>query len=201
MIRRGILLENHFDCVRMIASKAWPSMPKEFKSFTSADDLFQDCILELRTKIHKYDASRSKPVTFIYLVLQSYLSRQRGWYERKKRSSVRVHDYDVGTITDGHIASEVEGVSEDEAIRLFLDAYELLSPRLQAEACHWFFSSFSRVYMRSENARMFIVFRRVARLVGLTSKHCLLLMTNKSVKIRLSRQLCTLSARRYNDKF
>ena len=197
MIRRGILLQNHFECVRMIASKAWPSMPKEFKAFMSEDDLFQDCILELRMKMHKYDASRSKPVTFIYLVLRSYLSRQRGWYERKKRSAVRVNDYDVDMIQDAHIAREVEGVSEDEAIRLFFDVHERLSRRLQAEVCRWFFSSFSAANIRSDNARMFTVFRRMAQHVGLTQKHCLLILTDKTVQVRISRQLCTLSARRY----
>ncbi len=197
MMRRGVLLQNHFECIRMIAGKAWPSMPKEFKAFTSEDDLFQDCILELRTKMHKYDASRSKPVTFIYLVLHSYLGRRRGWYERKKRSAVRLDDYDVSKLHDVHISREVEGVSADEAIRLFFDVHERLSRRLQAEVCRWFFSSFSAANIRSDNARMFTVFRRTAQHVGLTQKHCLLILTDKTVQLKISRQLCTLSARRY----
>ena len=90
IIRRSVVLDNHFDCIRKITNKAFPSMPQAMKDFMSVDDLFHDCIVELRLKAHKYDATRSRFVTFIYLVLRSYLNRQRDRYGRQKRSGSTV---------------------------------------------------------------------------------------------------------------
>lgn len=194
IIRRSVVLNNHFDCIRMITNKAYPTMPQTMKNFMSVDDLFQDCVLELRLKVHKYDASRSRFVTFIYLVLRSYLNRQRDRYGRQKRSGTIV-EFD-STVHGVRVAKQVEDENTDEAVRLFLEVYSYLSPRLQTEVRKWFFTRFSHTHNRMAHARTFVVFRRIAHHHGLTEQHCLIIMFDKAVQLRIKRQICT-CVRRY----
>ncbi len=190
-IRRGVLLQNHFPAIRLIANKAWPTMPQEMKSYTSVDDLFQDCIVELRTKLPNYDACRSRPVTFIYLVLNSFISKQRELYVRKKRRVNTVSLDDVGELA----AKKILNVDTNEAERLFLEVYHTLSNRLQGEVRKWFFAKVP-VVRKSANTQTFIVFRRIAKQHGLTERHCLAVMSDVRIQLRLRRKLCTL-VRRY----
>jgi len=190
-IRRGVLLQNHFPAIRLIANKAWPTMPQEVKAYTSVDDLFQDCIVELRTKLSNYDACRSRPVTFIYLVLNSFISKQRELYVRKKRRVNTVSLDDAGELA----AKKISNVDTDEAERLFLEVYHTLSIRLQGKVRQWFFSEVTKV-CRSANTQSLVVFRRIAKQHGLTERHCLAVMSDVGVQLRIRRKICTL-VRRY----
>ncbi|KKL59972.1 hypothetical protein LCGC14_2209980 [marine sediment metagenome] len=191
-IRRSVLIQNHFNAIRLITNKAWPSMPLEMKSHASVDDLFNDCIVELRKKLYKYDARRGRPVTFIYLVLRSYLNRQRDFYARQKRhvNLVRLDD------AEELMARKIFNVNTDEAERLFLEVYATLNIRLQGEVREWFFLRSERFCRKAAKQQTFVVFRRIAKQHGLTEQHCLTVMADEGVQIRLKRKLCTL-IRRY----
>lgn len=192
-IRRVHLLENHIKAVWENVNKRFHRLPASAQAIMSREDLFQECMLELQRKRYRYyDARRGKFVTFVYVVVQRYIERQRQYHSRKKRQHTDV-EYD--SLAHGKKTFDDERICESEAVQSFVKVWKKLDQKLRLEVQSWFLAVGPPRRRKLPNSRSYIVFRRKAKHYGLTPEHCMSIMTNFAVRTKIKRQVLTCTAR------
>ncbi len=87
---RLVLLDNHIPAIRAIAYKWYNRLPKQVRRRFTSQDLVHDCVAVVRWKQQNFDPERSKFVTFVYLVVYTYLSKRLQYEQRGCRYAVEV---------------------------------------------------------------------------------------------------------------
>ena len=137
MIRpiRVVLLDNHLSAIRAIVYKRYNTLPLRVRSRFTSEDLVHDCVAVVRLRQQNFDPARSKFITFVYLVVHTYLSKRLQYEQRACRYAVEVSIDKVHCSTNGGVMNDVDLM---DASRRFMRMYALLSSRLRCLCRRWF---------------------------------------------------------------
>ncbi len=150
---RLVLLDNHLPAIRAIVYKRYNTLPKRVRSRFTSEDLVHDCVAVVRLKQPNFDPARSKFVTFVYLVVHTYLSKRLQYEQRGCRYAVEVSIDKLQRSTHGGVMNDIDMM---DAQRRFMRMYALLGARLRCLCRRWFLAEifpFNRVesYRLSHN--------------------------------------------------